>query len=1219
MFIRRHLEAVLLLLLIFFPGLAFSQQDVAAVTGIVTDASGAVIRGVSITLQDTRTNSIYQAETNSAGNYNIAAVRPGPGYKITFSAPNFQSTSFNDVDLPVGITRTQNVKLGAESVVTIEVSAANQTQTLDFTDATIGNNLDIRVLNELPVQDRASPASLFNLQPGVVGGAVTGARTDQTTVTVDGLDANDIATGSAFAIVAKAPIDSVEEFRGTVAGQVASNGPGGGGQFQLITKSGTNRFHGDLNEYHRDNVTQANEWFTNNAGVARPKFIQNQFGGAIGGPIFKDKLFFFFDTDQSRIVQSLGVTAVVPLDSFRAGNISYVKAKDPSGAVCTRFSRQTSTPGCIGTLTPDQVASLDPQHIGNDPNVLDPISKRYPKANDLSSGDGVNTGGLRFTAPVPRSESIYVGKLDYNLNRTMKLFIRGTIDRVDATQAAIRFPGDPVSNPFIDRSYSYVVGHVWSIGTDKVNQFVAGDSISKFNFPANYNPTGTTQLAYGLFGDPYNGGSSQQRRVPVPEIRDDFNWQKGSHGLAIGGTFKYIKTNSKLVNDFNFTSIGLGGNTGQLDASLRPSDIRHGSSSYGQYDAAFALALGRIGAISSNYNFDSKGAALTQGTGAVRGYRFFETELYAGDTWKVNQRLTLTYGIRYQLYSVPYEVHGSQSGQTFTFDQYIAARVKQSAAGSSGDSSIPFITYNLGGKANGAAPIYQPSYKDFAPRVAFAYNPAYFKKLVVNGSAGIVYDRTVINAVNFIQDQSSYLFQNNANANYGVSSSATTSLLNDPRLGPNNGIPAPPKAPAITRPFTPYVDANGTPNGLANGTFATIVDPSLKDPYSISINAGIQQELPGDFILKVNYVGRFGRRLLAQADASQLIDFPDKASSQMLSTAFGNMTREARAGVTVPTAQPFFENQIGPGATATEYSALQSFVLNGDFADFVQGLASGGLIPSNVGMASQFAISTFVTNKGFSNYHGLLWTLSKNYSHGLKFDVNYTWSHSIDNTSAVANYIAAGTGVGFVCDVLRPRECRGNSDFDATNAINANFVYDLPVGRTKTFLSNSPRFLDEVIGGWSVSGIPTWQSGFAIGTVSNAYVAGYANNAPAFFNGDRNAVAAHAHKQSDGTVNLFSDQTKANASFTGPIGFAIGSRNNLRGPSSVAFDAGLAKTFSILPDDKLDLKFRADAFNVLNHPVFGNPNLDITSATFGQITATANRPRVAQFSLRLEF
>jgi hypothetical protein len=716
----------------------------------------------------------------------------------------------------------------------------------------------------------------------------------------------------------------------------------------------------------------------------------------------------------------------------------------------------------------------------------------------------------------------------------------------------------------------------------------------------------------------------QKRRVPVPEVRDDFNWTIGSHSLDFGGTFKFIKTHSQLINDFNFVTLGLGGNTATLNRTLRPADIRAvGSTGSSTYDTAFTAALGRIGAISSNYNYSANGTVVPQGTGAQRHYRYYQTELYIGDTWKVTKNLTLNYGLRYQIYTPPYETTGIQSQQNLGFDQYFAARLAQSNAGLAGNTALPLLTYTLAGKANNGPSVFNPNYKDFAPRFAFAYNPAGFKTLVINGSAGIVYDRTVINAINFIQDQSSYLFQQiGVGRQYGTVGNANASLLNDPRISANLTFPTgvvPPSAPAPTSPYTPGVSASGNLNGLANNLFSEAVDPNLKDPYNIDFNLGVQQEFPHGFLMKLNYVNRLGRRLIAQADASQLIDFPDSASQQLMSQAFSNLVQQARANVATPSKQPWFENQLGAGGTQFVYSNFLSLFQLGDFADTIQALSAGGYIRPNVGLASQFAGNTYVTNKGFSSYNGLLFSLQKNFAQGLQFDFNYTWSHSIDNTSQVANSISAGTGYGFICDVVRPRNCRGNSDFDVQNFISSDFTYLLPVGRGRTFMSKAPVWLDEAIGGWSVSGLPSYRSGLALTTSTEAYVAGYANNAPALFvGGNRSALAAKPHKDKSGAVQLFADPTAAVNQYVGPIGFQIGSRNNLRTPSSVSFDASLAKTFALYPD-RVSLKFKADAFNVLNHPVFTTANTDIASGSFGQLTGVAVSARVLQVSGRIEF
>lgn len=329
-----------------FPTSAYAQ-DVASLTGVVTDASDAVVPDAEITLRNPQTGVAYKTTSNAAGSYTLAQIKPGPGYQLEVNHSGFKPVIISGLYLNVDATRVENVQLtvggGRE---TVEVSAASENVTLDTSDATIGNNFQVQMLNDLPVQDRSNPSALFVQQPGVtLDGAVTGARTDQSRVTVDGLDVNDYATGEFGAIVARAPVDSVQEFRGVTAGDLSSAGGGGGGQYELVTKSGTNAFHGSLVEYHRDTDLEANDWFNNNAtpAVPRPPLIRNQFGGDIGGPIIKDKLFFFFDYNGRRDRLASLVNRTVPLDSFRNGTLAYVNASNN-----------------IETLSSAQVAGFDP-------------------------------------------------------------------------------------------------------------------------------------------------------------------------------------------------------------------------------------------------------------------------------------------------------------------------------------------------------------------------------------------------------------------------------------------------------------------------------------------------------------------------------------------------------------------------------------------------------------------------------------------------------------------------------------------------------------------------------------------------------------------------------------------------------------------------------------------------------------------------------------------
>jgi hypothetical protein len=385
---------------------------------------------------------------------------------------------------------------------------------------------------------------------------------------------------------------------------------------------------------------------------------------------------------------------------------------------------------------------------------------------------------------------------------------------------------------------------------------------------------------------------------------------------------------------------------------------------------------------------------------------------------------------------------------------------------------------------------------------------------------------------------------------------------------------------------------------------------------------------------------------MAQADMSQLIDFPDSASGQLMSQAFSYITTQLRAGVAPNnmTPQPWFENVLTPGygvsqgyASNTAYAAsVAPYAGRGDFADWTQSVASthtatGYLLPPNVGMDAQFAENTMYTNKGFSSYNAGLFTLHKNTGFGLTFDLNYTWSHSIDNVSVNANTVAFG-GYGFICDVVRPRECRGPSDFDAASYINGNFVYDLPFGHGRQFGSSSSRIVNELLGGWTVSGIPSWHTGYPFFAAANAFVAGFANDAPAVLVGNIGDMKIHIHGGSGSPLYAFANPAQALSDYTGPVGFQIGSRNNLRGARSMDFDAGLSKQFPIRENVMVNL--RGDAFNVMNHPDFsstpnspnlpnsapGNITTDITQSSnpFGVITSDIGA-RVLQVSLRVEF
>ncbi len=921
--------------------------------------------------------------------------------------------------------------------------------------------------------------------------------------------------------------------------------------------------------------------------------------------------------------------------------------------------------------------------------MITSYSCRFPHSNNTVTGDGVNSGGFLFNAPDDDYETNYVGRGDYNINDKMKMFAVFHIVRENSTQNANEFAGDPSSNPFVDRTYSFVIGHTWVIGNNKTNRLILGETVQKYAFPNAFNPMGDVFYEFSdgtgpaMASNLYLNPNSQARRVPIPVLGDDFSWSKGTHTWQFGGTFKNIKAWNQNVADFNTLEVGMGGYVLALcggggatcggNPSMRPYNPGNASQSLYvapgtataaestlqnqaayDYDNAFGFALGRIANDSSDFNYTASGTALNQLTGDQRFYRYYQTQLYAQDTWKITPSLTATYGLTYQKFSVPYETRGLESTEPFTGDQYMAARETQSALGESGPQAVPLISYLLGGQVNNGPPLYQPEWRNLAPHVGIVYNPGFDKKLVLNAGASIVYDRTVINAVQAIQDADSYLFQVPLPVSYGISGDPYDTFggytpggtnLTSPRLDGNNNVsqvaasivaPGTPKAP-----YQPYV-TGGVPDGLQLGyAFNATIDPSLKTPYSIIFNAGMQRNLPWDMVLKVSYAGRLGRRLLGQEDVNQVLDFPDSTglSNQTLAQAFASVTQQLRAGATASSIipQPWFEDVMGAGYTSFLVTYFGPFAQRGDFGDTVQFMADTGA-PLNVGSAAQFSENTFYGNKGFSSYHALLLSLTKNMSHGLRFDFNYTFQHSIDNISFFAN--SSGDtgigGIGLVCDVIRARECRANSDFNEKSIITSVVTYQLPFGKGRMFLNNVPFWANEFVGGWDISGITSWHSGQTWGTDSNAFVASYSNDAPGILIGPKSAVKNHLMKNPGGVagVNMFASQANAAGAYEGPIGFQIGARNGLTGPRYFDEDLGLGKTFPVW-DDKVNLKFRADAFNAFNHPNFTIPSnnvyngldqQDITNSTFGNTSYTVepsgnfnDGARVLQVSLRLEF
>jgi Carboxypeptidase regulatory-like domain len=1261
---------------------AWAQQDVAALTGEVTDSSGAQVSGAIVNIVDTRTGAAQETKTESNGSYRFLRLQPGPGYILTVKKDGFQSYSLTNLYLAVATTRTQNVQLELGSFSqTVEVTSEGSV-TLNTTDSTIGNNFDMRAVGSLPNEFRDDPAALLRLQPGVVNaqseqtgansatdptgsrdGSVAGARADQNNITVDGIDATDFTIGQSFRTQAAIPVEAIQEFSTQVADITPAYGGRGGAQTIITTKGGSNNWHGSAHEYNRTAATEANTFFNNASGVPRTNLVRNQFGADLGGPVKRDKLFFFFDYEGRRDAQQINELQVVPLAHVKAGGIAYINnVSTATGSPCPTTSRLTAqdvSTDCVTVLSAAQVTALDPcSQAGGCPNapgftapgiapaLLNLFQTRYPAANDLAAGDGLNTGGFRFNAPNPLVENSYVTRLDYNLSSKHKLFGRFNFRHEDSVNLLIQFPGDPLTGPNIVRDYAWVLGETWTVSPSTVNQLIIGETRSDLNQPILFNPSGgLVELSFfgGSLSTPYERQSQIGHVSPVPTFRDDLTLLRGRHTIQLGVEVNPNKVRSTLTNNFDFIQEGLGGSISSLPSNLRPANILQDPSGIatGNWDNFFVGALGIINNDQSAITYTKNGTVIPQGAETHR--RDYRTNLYAGyvqDTFKVRSDLSLTAGVRYQYAPTPYEVNGLQASFVNTsLNQILQTRLDNGLSGVSGPDATPQLTYQLTGAGNhDAPPLYDADKLNFSPRLALAWNPSFRtglfgsvfgdRKTVVRAQASLIYDQTVINAITNLEDQGNYVFGNTVATNFG-GGGANASLQSDPRFNSASAVPFPVVAPPFSNTVTP------------NAIFNYGLDNHLHTPYSETFSLGVQRELPAGFQLEVDFFGRYGRRLFALADAAQIVDFTDPASKHTFvgdSVALENLARR-NVNPSNVAPLPFFENELPAGtgltcpqinqevfgtpfATCTQavYALNQTALQQGNLSGVALGIF--GLVPPNVVIPSQFFVNALGTNKGYSSYNAMFVTLRKRLSRNLQLDFNYTFSHSIDNSSIIANnnanFVAGTTEI--LCNPYDLSACKGNSEFDATHQISSDFVYDLPVGRNQFIGRNSARWLNEIIGGWQASGIITWRTGLALDAVGGGSTTSLAADNGANFNGNSYAVRSNIHTDANGQIQFFADPTAALGAFSFVTGMQTGSRDTLRGPHFSDFDLGVAKNFPLF-GEKYRLQFRADAFNAFNHPNFGLPDSGITSSTFGVITTLAGQEpsRVMQLSLRFDF
>ncbi|MEW6129866.1 MAG: carboxypeptidase regulatory-like domain-containing protein [Acidobacteriota bacterium] len=1232
---------------------AFGQTATTArISGVVSDSQGAIVAGAAVKLIDKATKTERTDATNSEGRYVFPNVEPGL-YEIAVTAQGFRTTIVAEVKAE--IAKTANVDISLQAGGTTEqvtVTATGEVQ-LQKDDSAVGNVIESDRIQRLPNANR-QVTSLLQLQPAISPtGETSGSRGDQNTFSLDGIDVTDnVGFRSSFATVIPTPTESVEEFRVTVANPNATFGRSGGAQVTLVTKRGTNQYHGSAYEYHQNDNLNANSWTNNRLKLPRPPLIDNRFGFSLGGAIWKEKVFFFGNYEGRRLPGTQQINRVVPTDSFRAGQLRF---RDASGAVFTVNPR-----------------TFDPRALGANAKILSYLNT-LPKPNNSGFGDGLNTSGFTSNVAANLRSDYGVLRLDYQINQNWSFEAKGALSRniqINANQVDLinLKGGDQVS----ERPKNLTFGLTGTLRPNLVNEVRIGHSfdnfilerispttIAGFNVSVNLAPSAAdSNPAVALLDEAIDVDTQRAREQSLSggnwQFIDNATWSKGSHTVQFGGNLRYITTfhyrDDKVIGSVAtpVASIGAAGNV-QISAGERPPTCGGAvtqnclqSSDLSRYNQFYASLLGIVDSVSYLAVRDGSLQPLPPGTGLVNDTTLRHWEFYFSDVWRIKSNFTLSYGLTYQWHTPPKDELDRQtvlaykdSGQLIEAADYLQ---QKRAAAENGEIFNPDISY-LPIKETGRVGVFDINRKDFSPRFALSWQPAYKSGLlgklfgdnhtVIRGGYALLYDRvnTVSSVVvpmlgvGFAQTLNFRAPKNSAGQPF--------------RAGIDGNIPVPVNTAAVS----PVVPAK--PFGEL---LSFTMDPVIRDPYNHSVDFSIQRELPGKMLIEVGYIGRFARNLIQNVNLNSApYFFKDKTSGQTFAQAFDSVAGQLRNGVAPGsvTPQPWFENQLA----GTPFAAIGA-------TRFIAGQVTGDFIAGNINNLwntfldfiapksynNQQSLDLFVrTSLGRSNYNAFFVSLHKRTSKGLTMDFNYTLSRSLDQIGGIQNFVSQFSS-SFDGDIdYAP------SDFDRTHIANANFVYDLPFGRGRAFSTGN--WLDNIIGGWYASGIWQAASGGPLTVVQGFQVFGagaifgtgtgaiplqkpdYGNSLQSGVSG-ADGIGTAGNPANRGTgLNLFANPENVYKNFR-RINISEDGRSGrgvLRGLTRWQFDMSFGKQTRITEKVKLGLSF--DFFNIFNHVNFADPSLDLNNrASFGVITSqlvgVANgfyRPRVIQIGARIDF
>ncbi len=1236
----------------------WAQVSTSQISGTVHDASGAVIPGAAVTALHEGTGISYTQTTTATGLYAFPSLPVG-SYTITVEAKGFRTSRRTGnvlaVDTPLAVDVSLEVGQASE-VIDVEASAvALQTET-----ATVGDVISSKAAMELPLNGR-NPLTLLVLQPGVVqrsyGGAgsgvhVNGSRDRAYNVTIDGIDANESTVPNPVSNLYRLTPDNIQEYKVTTSNPTSEEGRNSGANISVATRQGGNDFHGTAFWFLRNTDLNSNEFFANAQGTPKPDIKLNQYGLEASGPIRKNKTFFFFSWSGQKINtsqpvdQTFGVISMYtptalsgiyrywvadPKAPFVLNGVNITRnlpsLVDPHTGALLPGVRNCGSPTDANCVASYNFAADDPKHIGVDPTIAK-LFASYPLPNSYLTGDGLNTAGYEWNPPALFRGPNYMARVDHQFNENNSLFVRvlwGSYNTLQGDPLNGRpevFPGFPPLGEVYRTTRNYAASYRRVFSPRVVNEFTAGLSRFLFLFTqGEANPSWPNVVPYSFNNAslPYINTPRTFRAVTTPQVLDNLTIIKGAHVIRTGFNFRFYEHNDQrgqpggtnVTPTLSFSASirpPVGFNTPGLSSSsaagINSTDNTRLLSTINDILGIPArLSQNFLGDISHN-NF----LPFLSGNSVTlwdEGHRLKQYDSFVQDQWKVSSNLELSLGVRWEIDMPPTEAGGRVYVPNLPID------------GSQG--LVSFVHANSWYTRDNLSAL--------APRVGVAWRPGNGRTVIRSGW-GIAFDPISSFQVTAAAGKVPGLVFNCAAL---PGSTTTPGCASVPDLRISQGFPDL-LAPPTTQPaaqLTPPVQL------LSNAPTATAFDPNLKLQTVHEWDFTIQRELPKEFLLEVGYIGKRGMRLLRAYDVNQINADPILPSFLIMQKNVAAGCQPDGTGCTAGTPVPIVTSGAVTSAFVNSSTTKTDLSQNG--AGNLAGRIEQNFLTLHLRPNQQFGAITYLDSGADSYYHAAQVTLRKRFRSGLMWGLAYTFAKSIDDQSVDPVGASSGGGLSTTnsrtpADTRTWRNERAVSDFNRTHVLTMSAIYELPFGKGKLLAHDAPAFVNHVIGGWSLNGIFTGQSGEPFSIRSGVFTSNFSHQSRADLVGPKPSADL---KSAAGAVGPVQFTDASSFAIPAPGGDGMG-RNVFYGPKYLNIDLGLTKNFQLT--EKLKMQLRAEAFNALNHPNFDNPvnssagSASILSTVFGQtccatvappatqtIIQTGESARIVQLALKIQF